>query len=89
MNLDVHRVNYYIVQIYYDVNIETSRQNSIDKILKRRRNVSEIEKKYVILEMIISNTKNCFSFVFILDTQSMINSSQIDADIFDDSVESI
>ena len=89
MNLDVHRINYYIVQIYYDVNIETNRQNSIDKVLKRRRNVDEIEKKYVILEMIISSTKNCFSFVFMLDTQSMINNNQINVDIFDDFVESI
>ena len=89
MSLGVHRVNYYIVQIYYDVNIETSRQNSIDKVLKRRRSVDEIEEKYVILEIIISSTKDCFSFVFMLDTQSMISNSQVNADILDGFVESI
>ena len=64
-------------------------QNSIDEILKRCRNINKIEKKYVIFEMIMSNTKNCFLFVFMFDTQSIINNNQIDINIFDNFVEFI
>ena len=89
MNFNIHRINDYIVQIHDDVDVETSCQNSIDKILKRCRNIDEIERKYVVFEMFVSSSKRRFLFVFILDTQSMIDNNQIDINIFDDSVESI
>ena len=89
MNFNIHRINDYIVQIHDDVDVETSRKNLINEILKRCQNINEIEKKYVVFEMIVSNSKRRLSFVFMLDTQSMIDSSQVDASILDDSAESI
>ena len=67
MSFDFHRINHYIIQIHNDVDIQTSRQNSIDEVLKRCKSIDEIEEKYVVFEMIVSNAKCRFSFVFMLD----------------------
>ena len=40
----IHEIYDYIVQIYYDAKIESFRQNLIDEILKRCKNVNKIKE---------------------------------------------
>ena len=44
MLFSIHKIYDYIVQIYDDVKIESFRQNIIDEILKRCKNVNKIKK---------------------------------------------
>ena len=61
------------IQIYNNKNIKLFCQNFIDITLKTCQSVSQPEKYYLILEIIISSQESYFSFIFFINAYLIIS----------------